>query len=237
VTTTPPKPEKPQKITRETLRNGLVARMATERDGENTIVASDDDLLRSRQQFIPDDYDCDDIWIFGYGSLIFNPVMKHSERLFARVYGHHRRFCLWTKIGRGSPEFPGLVLALDKGGSCPGVAFKLPCDLAIAEIDLLWKREMITLAYRPTWLKLHTANGIKRGIGFVANPDRPVFAPHMTHDEIAHVIANAEGFLGPCHDYLFNTLHGLQKLGISDPTLEKLAAKVEHKLASPDHIR
>ena len=237
MTKTLPRPEKPHKITRASLADGAVARMATERDGKDTIVVSDEDLLRSRQQFIPDDYDCDDIWVFGYGSLIFNPVMEHSERLFARVYGHHRRFCLWTKIGRGSPEFPGLVLALDRGGSCPGVGFKLPRDLAIAELDLLWKREMITLAYRPTWLKLHTEKGIKRGIGFVANPERPVFAPRMTFDETAHVIANAAGFLGPCHDYLFHTLHGLQELGISDPTMEKLAAKVEHKLASSDHIR
>lgn len=232
-----PKPETSHKITRESLADGSVARMATERDGSNSIVVSDHDLLRSRKQFIPDNYDCNDIWVFGYGSLIFNPVIEHSERLFARVYGHHRRFCLWTQIGRGSPEFPGLVLALDKGGSCPGVAFKLPPDLAIAELDLLWKREMITLAYRPTWLKLHTTTGIKRGIGFVANPKRPVFAPRMTFDETAHVIANAEGFLGPCHDYLFNTLQGLQELGISDPTMEKLAAKVEHKLASSHHIR
>ena len=237
MTKIPPNQEKPHKITRESLADGAVARMAAERDGDKTIVVSDADLIKSRQQFIPDDYDCDDIWVFGYGSLIFNPVMEHSERLFARVYGHHRRFCLWTQIGRGSPDFPGLVLALDRGGSCPGVAFKLPCDLAIAELDLLWKREMITLAYRPRWLKLHTEDGIKHGIGFVVDPDRPVFAPRMTFDETAHVIANAEGFLGPCRDYLFNTLDGLRELGISDPTMEKLASKVEHKLASSDHIR
>ena len=232
-----PSIKKTHKITRESLTDGSVARMASERDGESTMVVSDEDLIKSRQQFFPDDSDCNDIWVFGYGSLVFNPVMKHSERLFARVYGHHRRFCLWTQIGRGSPEFPGLVLALDKGGSCPGVAFKLPYDDAIAELDLLWKREMITLAYRPRWLKLHTADGIKRGIGFVVDPERPVFAPRMTFDETAHVIANAEGFLGPCRDYLFNTLQGLQELGISDPAMEKLAVKVEHKLASSDHIR
>ena len=100
MTKIPPSQEKPQKITRESLADGAVARMAAERDGDKTIVVSDDDLIKSRQQFIPDDYDCNDIWVFGYGSLIFNPVMEHSERLFARVYGHHRRFCLWTQIGR-----------------------------------------------------------------------------------------------------------------------------------------
>ena len=71
MTKTPTKPEKPHKITRESLADGSVARMAAERDGDNTIVVSDDDLIRSRKQFIPDDYDCNDIWVFGYGSLIF----------------------------------------------------------------------------------------------------------------------------------------------------------------------
>lgn len=237
VMTIPPEAKRLHKITRKSLIDGSVARLATERDGENTIVVSDKELLKSRRQFIPDDYDCSDFWVFGYGSLIFNPVMEHSERLFARVYGYHRRFCLWTQIGRGSPDFPGLVLALDKGGSCPGVAFKLPSDLAIAELDLLWKREMITLAYRPKWLKLHTPDGIKRGISFVADYNRPVFAPKMTCDEMVHVIANAEGFLGSCHDYLFSTLAGLKTLGISDPAMEKLAVEVEHRLASVDYIR
>ena len=78
MTKTLPRSEKPHKITRASLADGAVARMATERDGKDTIVASDEDLLRSRQQFIPDDYDCDDIWVFGYGSLIFNPVIEHS---------------------------------------------------------------------------------------------------------------------------------------------------------------
>ena len=203
------------KITRESLSTGVVTKMVAERDSE-TKIASDDELLGSRREVVPDDFDCSNVWVFGYGSLIFNPVIEHTERVNAKIYGNHRRFCLRTHIGRGSPDCPGLVLALDRGGSCAGVAFKLNPETAIAELDLLWRREMITLAYNARWVKLHTDKGVKSGIAFVSIPAHQNYAPPMSLHSEAEIIASASGFIGPCRDYLFDTVAGLHDHGIRD---------------------
>ena len=218
------------KITRESLSSGVVTKMVAERDGE-TKIASNVELLASRREVVPDDFDCSNVWVFGYGSLIFNPVIEHTERLNAKIYGNHRRFCLRTRIGRGSPDCPGLVLALDRGGSCAGVAFKLNPETAIAELDLLWRREMITLAYNARWVKLHTDKGVKTGIAFVSIPAHQNYAPPMSLHSEAEIIAAASGFIGPCRDYLFDTVAGLHDHGIRDKYLENLVIAVKARLA------
>ena len=219
-------------ITRETLKDWRVALLARERDGAEASIATEDQLLESRRLVIADDADVSDFWVFGYGSLIYNPIIDHNQRAIASIYGYHRRFCLWTKIGRGSPDYPGLVLSLDRGGSCKGVAFQLNPQNAIAELDLLWRREMMTMAYQPRLLSLHTDVGRKRGIAFVANPARPAYAPPMPFEATAEVVANAAGFNGPCRDYLYDTVKGMQACGIRDHQLEKLATAVQQRLAS-----
>jgi cation transport protein ChaC len=225
------KPESPG-ITREMLQNWRVASLARERDGAEASIASEDQLLESRRLVITDDADVSDFWVFGYGSLIYNPIIEHSHRAIASIYGYHRRFCLWTKIGRGSPDCPGLVLSLDRGGSCKGVAFRLNPQNAIAELDLLWRREMMTMAYRPRLISLHTDIGLKRGLAFVANPARPAYAQPMPFEATVEVVAHAAGFNGPCRDYLYDTVKGMQACGIRDRQLEKLAAAVQQRLAS-----
>ena len=221
-----------QGITRETLKNWRVAELARERDGTDASIATEEQLLGSRRMVIADDADVSDFWVFGYGSLIYNPIIDHSQRLIASIYGYHRRFCLWTKIGRGSPNRPGLVLSLDRGGSCKGVAFQLNPQNAIAELDLLWRREMMTMAYQPRLLCLHTDTGRKRGLAFVANPARPAYAPPMPFESTVKVVANAIGFNGPCRDYLYDTVEGMKACGIRDRQLEKLAAAVQQRVAS-----
>jgi cation transport protein ChaC len=218
-------------VTRENLTSGHLARLVAERNDSQTQLATDEQLLESRRALVPDDADTSDIWVFGYGSLMFNPIMDYVERTRATIYGHHRRFCLWTRLGRGSPDCPGLVLALDRGGCCPGIAFRLNPEVAISELDLLWRREMITLAYRACWLTLHTDKGRKPAIGFVARPERENYAKPMSIAEEADTIASAVGFIGPCREYLFDTVKALQANNIRDPHLEKLAREVEHRLA------
>lgn len=225
------KPENPG-ITRETLQNWRVASLARERDGAEASIATEDQLRESRRLVIADDADVSDFWVFGYGSLIYNPIIEHSHRAIASIYGYHRRFCLWTKIGRGSPDCPGLVLSLDRGGSCKGVAFRLNPQNAIAELDLLWRREMMTMAYRPRLISLHTDIGLKRGLAFVANPARPAYAQPMPFEATVEVVAHAAGFNGPCREYLYDTVKGMQACGIRDRQLEKLAAAVQQRLAS-----
>ena len=220
------------RTTRETLKNWRVAELARERDGAEASIATEGQLLKSRRLAVADDADVSDFWIFGYGSLIYNPIIDHSQRAIASIYGYHRRFCLWTKIGRGSPNCPGLVLSLDRGGSCKGVAFRLNPQNAIAELDLLWRREMMTMAYQPRLISLHTEIGLKRGLAFVSNPARPNYAPPMPFELTVRVVANAVGFYGPCRDYLYDTVKGIKACGICDHQLEKLAAAVQQSLAS-----
>ena len=219
-------------ITRETLKNWRVALLARERDGAEACIATEDQLLESRRLVIADDADVSDFWVFGYGSLIYNPIIDHKQSAIASIYGYHRRFCLWTKIGRGSPDCPGLVLSLDRGGSCKGVAFQLNPQNAIAELDLLWRREMMTMAYQPRLLSLYTDIGLKRGLAFVANPTRPAYAQPMPFEATVEVVAHAAGFNGPCREYLYDTVKGMQASGIRDQQLEKLAAAVQQRLAS-----
>ena len=221
-----------QGITRETLKNWRVSLLARKRDGAEACIATEDQLLESRRLVIADDADVSDFWVFGYGSLIYNPIIDHKQRAIASIYGYHRRFCLWTKIGRGSPDCPGLVLSLDRGGSCKGVAFQLNPQNAIAELDLLWRREMMTMAYQPRLLSLHTDIGLKRGLAFVANPARPAYAQPMPFEATVEVVAHAAGFNGPCREYLYDTIKGMQACGIRDRQLEKLAAAVQQRLAS-----
>ncbi len=227
-------------VTRENLSSGSLARLVAERNDDKTRLASDEELLASRRALVADDADTSDIWVFGYGSLIFNPVMDYVERARGRIYGHHRRFCLWTRLGRGSPDCPGLVLALDRGGSCTGIAYRLNPDVAIAELDLLWRREMVTLAYRASWLTFHpdghNDGAGKRAISFVSRPERENFAGPMTLDQEADVIASASGFIGPCRDYLFDTVKALEADRISDPHLKKLQRAVERRLASEEGV-
>ena len=103
-------------VTRENLSSGKLAALVAERNDAETQLATDEQLLASRRAVVPDHADTSDIWVFGYGSLIFNPVMDFVDRASGRVFGYHRRFCLRTRLGRGTPDCPGLVLALDRGG-------------------------------------------------------------------------------------------------------------------------
>ena len=219
-------------ITRETLESRRTAFLAMERDGADSRIASEDLLLASRRQFFADNSNCENIWVFGYGSLIYNPIFNYTNCEVAIIYGFHRRFFLWTKIGRGSPDFPGLMLSLDKGGSCKGVAFKLQPKNAIHDLDLLWRREMITLSYRPKFLQLHTRIGVKKGLAFVADPNIEAYAKQMPYNAMVKIIAEASGFNGYCHEYLDCTLQGMKEFGIRDRHLEKLSSAVKRRLAS-----
>ena len=223
-------------ISRDTLERGEVMDAARARDGANSAILSDEALLASRRAIVPDDYVGEDIWVFGYGSLIWNPMVQYSEKLDALVHGFHRRFCMWTRIGRGSPECPGLVLALDNGGSTKGVIFRIPADIAPQELDLLWRREMMADSYRPVWLTAKTNKGPVRALSFAIRRNRPVFAPPMPNTEVARIIYQAKGFVGPCKDYLENTQKALLDAGIYDKQMIKLAALVKELEAADKHI-
>ncbi|MGC6412825.1 MAG: gamma-glutamylcyclotransferase [Candidatus Puniceispirillaceae bacterium] len=217
-------------MSREVMERGAVQELARARDGAASSVLSEEGLKQSRRQFLSDT-PSEDLWVFGYGSLIWNPAIHFEERRDAFVYGYHRRFCLWTRIGRGSPECPGLVLGLDTGGSVHGQVFRISADIAADEADLLWKREMLNESYRPVWVRARTEAGEVRALAFVIRRDKPSYAPRMPLEKMAEAISQAVGFVGPCADYLFNTQKALTQAGIHDKELEQLVTLVADRRA------
>ena len=220
---------KPVGVNRKVLERGDVMALARNRDGKDTNVLSDEALLASRRMQVPDDYAGPDVWVFGYGSLIWNPVVDYCEALDGTIYGYHRRFCMWTRIGRGSPDCPGLVLALDHGGSTKGVLFRIAADKAPQELDMLWRREMMADSYRPIWITAKTAKGPIKALSFAIRRDRPIYAPKMPEDQMADIIYKAKGFVGPCRDYLENTQSALLQAGIIDKQMVRLSRLVKEK--------
>jgi len=172
-------------------------------------------------------------WVFAYSSLLWNALFPFAESRPARVRGFHRRFCLWSLASRGRPDAPGLVLGLDRGGSCPGVAYRLPAPLAIDELHLLWRREMVTGAYHPRWVKLDAGGKPLVGLAFIVRRDHPQYAGRLAIDEEARVIATACGAFGSSADYLERTRIALVSHGVVDPYLESLAKAVT-TLCRPD---
>ncbi|MDE0702622.1 MAG: gamma-glutamylcyclotransferase [Rhodospirillaceae bacterium] len=163
-----------------------------------------------------------DVWVFGYGSLIWNPAIRFVERRIARLYGYHRRFCLWTHLGRGTPERPGLMLGLEPGGSCVGMAFRIAAEAADEEIEVVWRREMFGGAYRARWCRVATAGGPVDAIAFLIDPAHPRYADRPPEAEMVDALAHAAGPLGTTRAYLDNTLAHLAEYGIRDRPLARL---------------
>jgi glutathione-specific gamma-glutamylcyclotransferase len=217
-------------LTREALQNGFVNEMIA-RSGTDLRVLNDEERRLSLKATLAAQPAPGDVWLFGYGSLIWNPAFHHIEQKPALIRGWHRQFCLATPIGRGTPEHPGLVLGLDRGGSCRGVAFRIARAEAEAELELVWRREMVTGAYVPRWVKLYgpdLPHGTS-GIAFTINRAAPNYVRPVSEADTARVIATACGALGSCRDYLFDTIHGLEGFEIHDHHLNRIAHLVNEQ--------
>ncbi len=216
-------------LTREQIQSGWVQQMAREA-GHTMKVLTDDELATSRRDMLAR-APSKEIWVFGYGSLIWNPAFHFDERRIGVIHGFHRRFCLWTTLGRGSPDCPGLMLGLDRGGSCRGVVLRIAPELVESETDVLWRREMVSNAYVPAWVRASTDTGEVWAIAFTINRHHDRYAEKMSEDKAADVIARAVGRVGPCRDYLLNTVDHLKQLGIHDRAMARLAEKVRRQVA------
>jgi cation transport protein ChaC len=172
-----------------------------------------------------------DVWLFGYGSLIWNPLIHYVEKHVGTVHGYHRCFCLWSHTGRGTKANPGLMLGLERGGACRGIAFRIAESLAADELEVVWRREMLTGAYAPRWVTVVTNGGPVQAIAFLINREHARYAGKLPEDRIIDSIAAAHGPLGTCATYLFNTVAHLEELGIHDRRLERLRDRVTAKLA------
>jgi glutathione-specific gamma-glutamylcyclotransferase len=168
------------------------------------------------------------LWVFGYGSLVWDPGFPVAERRIARLDGWHRSFCMRSIHHRGTPDAPGLVLALDRaeGATCTGVAFRVAPGQEGGTLATLRERELVSSAYLETVLTLHTASGPLDALTYVIDPDHMQYCGGLAMDEQARIIARAVGGRGPNRDYLWSTAAHLAELGIADPDLEWLAAEV-----------
>jgi cation transport protein ChaC len=180
-----------------------------------------------------------DAWLFGYGSLVWNPIVHHEERRVACLHGFHRSFCLWSHVNRGSRQKPGLVLGLDSGGSCRGVAFRIAARHLAEELRLLWRREMVLGAYSPRWARIATGGETVRAIAFFINREHRNYAGKLPLETVIKTLVSARGQLGTPAEYLLKTVRGLIEHGVRDSYLLELRKRVlavHPELAAP-HAR
>lgn len=176
------------------------------------------------------------LWLFAYGALMWRPEFPYSEQREARVRGWHRRFCLWQRGFRGTPERPGVMLALDRGGQCRGLAYRLAGDDLRAALRPVWRREMRGRGYAARWLAAETAEGPVPALAFVADRAGARYAGRLSDEAIAERIAAACGPIGPSAEYLLNTVAACEAMGIRDRHLFAMQALVAERLAACDSV-
>jgi cation transport protein ChaC len=220
----------PFRLTREAILGNSIRAMVEAIDPDARL-PSPDEHRASLEAILAGRPDKGDVWLFAYGSLMWNPLIDYVERSIGLVGGYHRRFCLWSHLGRGTVEKPGLTLGLERGGSCRGVLYRLAESQAAQELEVVWRREMLTGAYAPRWLKASTDQGPVHALGFLVNRAHVRYAGKLPEERIIAAIAEAHGPLGPCAAYLFNTVDHLETLGICEPRLARLRDLVRERMA------
>ena len=170
----------------------------------------------------------DDFWVFGYGSLMWNPGFAFEERQTARLHGYRRSLCIWSSVYRGTLEKPGLVLGLDRGGSCRGVAFRVKGSNHGEVIGYLRERELVTNVYKERIVPVSLAAGHKvSAVTYVADPLHEQYAGSLSVEDCARVVSTSVGRSGPNTDYVVNTIQHLADIGIRDLWLESVASSLE----------
>lgn len=213
-------------ITRERLLSGAHLASIRKRAHPDFPVRSDEEIEASLDEALSCQAGDGDIWVFGYGSLMWNPAFLYDEQRLGTVRGWHRRFCLNLTRGRGSPDCPGLMLALDRGGACRGMAFRIAAEQARGELLLIWRREMLSGSYLARWVTVAIGDGTVRAVTFVANPDHTRYLGRLSEDEAAERIRKATGELGSCLEYFDRTVASLQEFGLRDAALERIGRKI-----------
>lgn len=172
------------------------------------------------------------LWVFAYGSLIWNPEFTHVEQRPATAPGWHRSFCLKLTRWRGTRDLPALMLALDRGGSCNGIVYRLLAEDHFGQLGQLMRREID--ANPPTnvpyWINVRTKDGPLRALAFVAAPDGRAYAGRLPLEQVAHTLAHAAGHWGSSAQYLFRTVSKLEESGIRDRNLWRIQDLVAQQI-------
>jgi cation transport protein ChaC len=175
-------------------------------------------------------------WVFAYGSLIWHPDFEYVERHLVRIHGYHRAFCISSTRYRGTPEAPGVVLGLDRGGSCHGVVYRLRPGDEERVVEALYQREMPNLVYTPRMLPVRLPDGRQaEAITFVARRDHPGYL-RISHDEILRRLSSCRGGRGHNREYAINTWHALREWGIEDAGLGIIARALERQGCAADDV-
>jgi cation transport protein ChaC len=180
-----------------------------------------------------------DLWIFGYGSLMWRPGFAYVRAVHARLDGYKRCFCLYSMHHRGTIHRPGLVLGLDRGGTCEGIAYLVEPSSAHAVHAYLTEREQVSGAYREAWLPIHLQDESRAqvmGLAYLVEREHPNFAGRLPISTQAHLIRGARGVSGPNIEYLLNTVAHLLELGIRERELERLVGLVGAHLAESRRV-
>lgn len=172
--------------------------------------------------------DTQDLWVFGYGSLMWRPGFDAAERILATLHGYHRALCVFSHVHRGTPEAPGLVMGLDRGGSCRGIAFRVPTEQREDTLAYLRAREQVTMVYRETWHRLRLADGrLVHGVAYTVDRTHRQYARVLHEDEVIRLVRQGVGVSGANPDYVRNTHLQLREMGITDPMLARIVAALE----------
>lgn len=164
-----------------------------------------------------------DLWVFGYGSLMWAPEFQYAQRSIGLVHGYHRALCILSSRYRGTPDKPGLVMGLCRGGSCWGMAFRVPSTRAKLVLDYLWKREMLNNVYKPSFVPVELKSSKRvRALTFIADTGHRQYAGELDVDGRAKLVAQGVGKRGRCVDYIRNTLEHMKGLGMHDPHLSRV---------------
>ncbi len=168
-----------------------------------------------------------DLWVFGYGSLIWRPGFAFLEKRPARLVGAHRSLCVYSWVHRGTPQSPGLVLGLDRGGACRGLAFRVAAADRDEVIAYLRAREQVTAVYLERFRQVLFADGsTAEALTYVVDREHPQYAGKLDEDVQLRIVAGAHGASGANRDYVINTAAHLAELGMPDPQLSRLAERL-----------
>jgi len=175
------------------------------------------------------DQSSEDLWVFAYGSLMWRPGFEFLERHQARVVGAHRALCVYSYVHRGTPSKPGLVLGLDRGGNCRGIAYRVAAAKRTQTIDYLRAREQVTLVYREAWRMVRLGDDPQQSVNalcYIVDRGHRQYAGRLTLAQQLHFVRQGHGRSGACRDYVLAAVKELEVHGYRDDSLRLLAGRI-----------